>query len=104
MVNIKEVGVCYMSVTRKICFWAICSLSCMAAVNAHAAKVSYTLDNILLDNDTQITGAFDWTYDVGDFEGGAGVFTALEIPGFRGQGFRGQFTEFTVFAPEVLAN
>ena len=27
-----------------------------------------------------MTGAFDWTYDVGDFEGGEGEFTALEIP------------------------
>lgn len=27
-----------------------------------------------------MTGAFDWTYTTGDFEGGSGVFTALEIP------------------------
>ena len=52
----------------------------MAAFNAHAATVSYTIDNLFLVDGTQMTGAFDWTYNAGDFEGGAGVFTALEIP------------------------
>ena len=69
-----------MSITKIICIWAICSLSCIGAFNAHAATVSYTLDSVFLVDGTQMTGAFDWTYDVDDFEGGTGVFTALDIP------------------------
>ena len=64
-----------MSATRNICFWAICSVSCMAAFNAQAATVSYTLDNVFLVDGTQMTGAFVWTYNVGEFEDGKGVFT-----------------------------
>jgi len=59
-------------------------LSCLAVVMsvgaAEAAIVSYTLDDVFLADGTQMTGAFDWTYEIGDFEGGSGVFTALEIP------------------------
>ena len=51
-----------------------------AVVPAHAATVSYISDNVFLSDGTQMTGAFDWTYDIEDFEGGSGVFTALEIP------------------------
>ena len=58
--------------------------SCLAVVmtvgSAQATIVSYTLDDIFLVDGTQMTGAFDWTYSTGDFEGGSGVFTALEIP------------------------
>ena len=67
-------------------FWIIrvALFSCLTAVmsvgTAQAATVSYTLDNIFLLDGTQMTGAFDWTYTIGDFEGGSGVFTALEIP------------------------
>ena len=67
-------------------FWVIrvALFSWLAAVmsvgTAQAATVSYTLDNLFLVDGTQMTGAFDWTYNVGDFEGGEGVFTALEIP------------------------
>jgi hypothetical protein len=38
------------------------------------------LDDVFLVDGSQMTGAFDWTYTIGDFEGGNGVFTALEIP------------------------
>ena len=84
-----------MRVTRNICLWAIFSVSCMAAFNAHAATVTYTLDNVVLagcdSSDTTncngnippgqtITGTFIFTYSIGDFENGTGVFTALEIP------------------------
>ena len=59
-------------------------LSCLARVmsvgSAQATIVSYTLDDIFLVDGTQITGAFDWTYTIGNFEDGSGVFTALEIP------------------------
>ena len=52
----------------------------MSVGSVQASVVSYTLDDIFLEDGTQITGAFDWTYKIGDFEGGSGVFTALEIP------------------------
>ena len=58
--------------------------SCLAVVMsvgaAQAAIVSYSLDDVFLEDGSQMTGAFDWTYEIGDFEGGSGVFTALEIP------------------------
>jgi hypothetical protein len=47
---------------------------------AQAAIVSYTLEDVFLVDGTQMTGAFDWTYTIGDFEGGSGKFTALDIP------------------------
>ena len=65
---------------EKIHFWMLFSLCIMAPANAHAATVIYTLDNVILADGEQITGTFNWTYSVGDFEGGNGVFTALEIP------------------------
>jgi hypothetical protein len=52
----------------------------LASSFLNAATVSYALDDVFLVDGTQMTGAFDWTYNVGDFEGGEGVFTALEIP------------------------
>ena len=67
-------------------FWIVrvALFSWLAAVmsvgSAQATTVSYTLDDIFLLDGTQMTGAFDWTYATGDFEGGSGVFTALEIP------------------------
>ena len=58
----------------------ICSLFCMAAFSAHANAVNYLLDNVILDDDTQMTGTFSWTYDAGDFENGIGQFNSLDIP------------------------
>jgi hypothetical protein len=61
----------------------------MTVFNAHAATVSYTLDNVIMHNDyyghrgpndLQITGTFVWTYDIGDFENGAEEFSELFIP------------------------
>jgi len=48
--------------------------------SAQASTVSYILDNVFLDDNSQITGTFDWDYTIGDFEGGSGTFTALAIP------------------------
>ena len=48
--------------------------------SAQAATVSYTLDNIFLDATNQMTGTFEWTYDVGDFQNGTGLFSELFIP------------------------
>ncbi len=51
------------------------------SISVHASTVSYTLDNIILDDGSKMTGAFDWTYDtIEDFGDGSGVFTALDIP------------------------
>ena len=68
------------SATKTVCFWFVLSLVFITASNAHAATVSYTLNDVFLDDGTQMTGAFDWTYTIDDFEGGSGVFTALAIP------------------------
>jgi hypothetical protein len=47
---------------------------------AQAVTFHYTLDNVILADGQPITGEFDWTFNVGDFEGGSGVFTTLDIP------------------------
>jgi len=52
----------------------------MAAFSAHANAVNYLLDNVILDDDTQMSGTFSWTYDAGDFENGIGQFNSLDIP------------------------
>lgn len=53
----------------------------MAATEAHAEVVNYSLENVILDdNNAQMTGIFSWTFDAGDFENGVGVFTSLFIP------------------------
>jgi hypothetical protein len=69
-----------MSTSRTICFWMICGFLVMAASNAHADVVYYKLDNVILDDNTQMTGTFSWTFDVGDFENGDGEFISLDIP------------------------
>jgi hypothetical protein len=73
-----------MNNVKKMHFWTLFSLCIMATVNIHAAIVIYTLENVILADGEQITGMFDWTYSVDDFEGGDGVFTALEIPWLPG--------------------
>jgi opacity protein-like surface antigen len=72
-----------MSVTRKIYILAIFSLSCIAAANAQAATVEYTLNSIFMTNGNQVTGTFQWDYTDGDFENGTGTFTDLFIPGYN---------------------
>jgi len=71
-------------VTARHLIIRVALFSWLAAVmpmgSAQAATVSYILDNVFLLDGTQMTGAFDWTYASGDFQGGNGVFTALEIP------------------------
>ena len=61
-------------------FAAVCLAFIMSVGAVQAETVSYILEDVFLDDGSQMTGAFDWTYTVGDFEGGSGVFTALEIP------------------------
>ena len=71
-------------VTTRLWIVRVVLFSLLAAIMsvgiAQATTVSYILDDIFLNDGTQMTGAFDWTYDIEDFEGGSGVFTALEIP------------------------
>jgi hypothetical protein len=52
----------------------------MATLSAYAATVNYTLENVILSDNTQMTGTFLWTYSTGDFENGTGQFTLLDIP------------------------
>lgn len=47
---------------------------------AQSETVTYTLDGVLFSDGTQMTGTFDWTYTVGDFENGVGTFTDIYIP------------------------
>ena len=61
-------------------FAAMCLAFIMSVGAVQAETVSYILEDVFLVDGSQMTGAFDWTYTVGDFEGGSGVFTALEIP------------------------
>lgn len=49
---------------------------------ASATSVNYTLDNVILNNNKQMTGSFKWTYQEGAFENGSGLFTDLYIPGY----------------------
>ena len=53
----------------------------MSVGTAQANTVSYTLDNVFLGTTSQMTGTFEWTYDVGKFENGTGIFSELFIPG-----------------------
>ncbi len=69
-----------MNTSKNIWFSVICSFIFLAAFDAQATTVNYTLDDVFLADGQQIFGAFDWTYSVGDFGGGSGAFTALGIP------------------------
>jgi hypothetical protein len=69
-----------MNTKKNIYFWMVFSFIIMAASNAHAVTVIYTLDNVILADNTQMTGTFSWTFDSGDFENGVGQFSSLVIP------------------------
>lgn len=59
---------------------------------AQTATVTYELENVWLDPDIthpwqspqQMTGTVEWTYTIGDFDNGAGEFTALDLPWMGG--------------------
>jgi len=51
-----------------------------AGFNVSADTVVYKLENLILTDDTQMTGSFTWTFDPGAFENGVGQFTSLVIP------------------------
>ncbi len=70
-----------MHAARRFGFWMVFGFGIMAASNAQAAEAVYTLDNVILDDgNVPMTGSFTWTYTVGDFENGTGLFTYLDIP------------------------
>ena len=69
-----------MNTAKSICFWMVFTSVIIAAYDAHAASVNFTLDNVLLADSTQMTGTFSWTFDIGDFENGVGQFSSLVIP------------------------
>jgi hypothetical protein len=64
-------------------------LACVSpAALAQVTTVSFDLNDVWLLPDIshpsapaqQMTGSFDWTYELGDFEGGSGQFTDLSTP------------------------
>ena len=59
----------------------ICFLMIFGIVNiARAETVYYSLNNVILDDGTQITGIISWSYTAGDFENGVRQFVSLTIP------------------------
>ena len=77
---VYKTGSILVCTVKNIRFWMISSLIFLAAFYAHADSVTYTLENVILDDSTQMTGSFLWTYNTGNFENGAGQFTSLNIP------------------------
>ena len=70
----------FVNTAKNIWFLMIVGFLIMTASYAHADIVNFTLVNVILADGAEITGTFDWTYNDGEFEGGNGTFTALEIP------------------------
>jgi len=70
-----------MNVTKiYVYLWLLFTLFSSAALNVTADVIYYTLDNVVLDDSTGMTGIFSWTYDVEDFANGTGQFLSLAIP------------------------
>ncbi len=70
-----------MNVTKFLQLSLIACAVALTAAGVRAEVVEYSLENVVLDDSSaQMSGTFTWTYDVGDFENGVGVFTFLEIP------------------------
>ena len=69
-----------MKTMKNGCSLVILNCIILAASHAHAVTMDFTLNNVKLEDGTQLLGTFAWTYDVGQFESGAGAFTFLDIP------------------------
>ncbi len=65
---------------KNLCFWIIFGCANLAVLNASADIVDFQLTNVFLDDGTQMTGTFSWTFDASDFPNGTGQFTSLDIP------------------------
>lgn len=70
----------YFNTATTICLWVIFGFINLAAFRAHAETVYYILDNVMLDDGTQMTGIISWPYMTGDFENGTPQFVSLTIP------------------------
>ena len=55
-------------------------VACLTAPVAKAETVTYTLENVVLQEGPQMFGTFTFTYTPGDFENGDGAFSFLDIP------------------------
>lgn len=73
---------------RSIFCILLATLASSTLVHAQTRTVTYNLENVWLDPDIthpaisaeQMTGTFEWTYTVGDFENGSGQFLSLDLP------------------------
>lgn len=70
----------YRSHFKKVSCGVLVSLISLAAFHVYAETVYFALDNVILDDNTQITGLISWDYTVDDFENGSGQFVSLTIP------------------------
>ena len=62
------------------CLGICCLMILSWVVTGQADTAYYSFENVLLDDGTQMTGIFSWTYPADDFENGAGEFIVLDIP------------------------
>ncbi len=75
---------------------ALCLGFITTALNAQVKTTVYNLENVfLLPHDTHpydpaepMSGTFEWTYTLGDFENGTGTFLSLDLPWY-GSDFSG---------------
>ncbi len=66
---------------KGVCFSLMLSLVATVALAGQTNTLYYVLDNVILDDHTQLTGFFSWSYDVEDFADGTGQFVSLDVPG-----------------------
>lgn len=52
------------------------------AASAQTRVVTYDFDQIWFNSSSQMTGTFEWTYQVGDFENGTAQFLDIYVPGY----------------------
>ncbi len=69
--------------------FSACLLGFTSVASAQTATVKYNLDNVRMIPDVSnpwgtttylMTGSFEWTYTVGDFENGTGTWLTMNIP------------------------
>lgn len=61
-------------------FWAGFSFINLLLFAVSAETVYYSLENVMLDDGTQMTGILSWEYTGENFEDGTATFVFLEIP------------------------
>ncbi len=71
-----------MRTAKAVWMLVLCGVGLMASTGARAVEVvTYTLEDVVLEEAEQMFGTFTWTYtDPEEFENGEGVFTYLDIP------------------------